>query len=467
MNLKEVSRGISHIEDMPVGEIIEILTNLPDFTITEKVDGAQILFGIDETGFYTSRETKGGTRIYNEADYGITFVSTYMRSTHKLLEQMLPVLKGAGLRSGDQVEAEVLYGQVPNVVPYSADTNYLIFLRTTEGTVNIDRLKQKLDSQAVSVSLVSPCTDDGKSITLREQTNNWKFARVPIIEKSYDIALISNHLSEIRRYLSLKDSFTMQPLSVILETPLNKIPDWVPAGAWKTTKEYLKERREEICNELDQAHIFPLKTVLLNNFVRETASAFGPPIEEGGWIEGVVLRSNTTGRMVKIVDKDVFGAIREMAWQKRNMLTERAKGIYEASSFMGRLMLDMATSIGHPELGTMQAKNYLRKAGKITEERVSSLAEGTDFDSVRLYWSSLLEIRHTDLERELDKYEKEEADLSGTGHHRNLVVAIKEKTKQTFAQAFQQINEFQEATLQAKTTGDLIKALAGKQLGEI
>jgi hypothetical protein len=204
MNLIEVSRGISHIEDIPVGEIIEILTNLSNFELTEKVDGAQILFGIDEHGFYTSRETKGGTRIYNEADYGISFSSTYMRSSHKLLEQMLPVLKGAGLRPGDQVEAEVLYGQVPNVVPYSADTNYLIFLRTTEGAVNIDRLKQKLDGQAVSVTLESPYTDDGKSITLKEMTNVWKFARVPLLEKKYDSELIRRYVFEMRRFLNIK-----------------------------------------------------------------------------------------------------------------------------------------------------------------------------------------------------------------------------------------------------------------------
>ncbi len=168
MKLTEVSNGISHIEDLPIKEFIEILTNFKQYNITEKVDGAQLLFGIDSVGFYTSRETKGGTRIYNEADYGITFASTYMRSSHKLLEQMLPYLKGAGLKSGDQVEAEVLYGELPNVVPYSADTNYLIFLRTTEGTVNIDRLQQKLDGQSVSVSLVSPFTDNGRTIEYLE-----------------------------------------------------------------------------------------------------------------------------------------------------------------------------------------------------------------------------------------------------------------------------------------------------------
>ena len=467
MKLVEVSRGISHIEDMPVGEIIEILTNLSNYSITEKVDGAQILFGIDDNGFYTSRETKGGERIYNEADYGITFASTYMRSAHKLLEQMLPALKGAGLRLGDQVEAEVLYGQVPNVVPYSADTNYLIFLRTTEGAVNIDRLKQKLDGQAVSVSLVSPFTDDGKTINLKEQINQWKFARVPIIERKYNRRLIEKHIVEINSYISKIDAVTMQPFKVILETPLNKIPEWVAPKDWKFMKEYLKEYREAVRVSLDNTYIPKLKNTLLDIFVRETASSFGPSVEDGGWIEGVVLRHNTTGKMIKLVDKDMFGTIRESAWKKRNMLTERAKSTTGATSFMGRLLLDMATSVGHPELGTMQAKNYLRKAGTITEERLTSLSAGADFNSIKSYWTSLLEIRHAELREDLDKYEKEETDLSGTNGQRVLVAAIKERTKQTFAQAFQQINEMEEATLQAKTTKDLITILVGKQLGEL
>ncbi len=457
MKLAEVSRGISHIEDMPVGEIIEILTNLSNFSITEKVDGAQILFGIDKLGFYTSRETKGGERIYNEADYGITFASTYMRSSHKLLEQMLPALKGAGLRPGDQVEAEVLYGQVPNVVPYSADTNYLIFLRTTEGAVNIDRLKQKLDGQVVSVSLVSPFTDDGRNITLREHTNQWKFARVPIIEQNYDSRLVNRRIAELSRYLSTTDAFTLQPLQVVLETPLNKIPSWVADGTWKHVKEYLKERREDIRTDLDKEHILPLKDVLLNNFVRKTASAFGPSLREGGWIEGVVLRHNTTGKMVKLVDKDVFGTLREAAWEKRNMLVERAKSTSGASSFMGRLYLDLATSIGHPELGTMQAKNYLRKAGTITEERLNTLSNGVDFKTVQRYWNSLLEIRHADLEVDLDKYAKEAFETT----------AIKERTLQTFATSFEKISSLQEATIQAKEVEDLVVALVGKQLGEL
>ena len=462
MKILEVSNGIPHIEDLPIAEFLEVVSNLPNFQITEKVDGSQILFGIDEQGFYTSRETKGGKRIYNEEDYGITFSSTYMRSTHKLLEQVLPLLKGAGLRPGDQVEAEVLYGELPNVVPYSADTNYLIFLRTTEGTVNIDRLKQKLDGQSVSVSLVSPFTSNGKTIELREDINTWKFARVPVIENKLPKA----KNIQIEKFLSTKDIFSGQSYRVILETPLNKIPNWVKPGTWKTVKEYIKEHKEVIQQLLLDNHVLPLKETLLNKLVRNTSSAFGPTISEGGWIEGVVLRHVDTGRMVKLVDKDVFGSIREQAWAHRNKLTESAKSIDGNHSFLAGIYVAMATALGHPTLGTMQAKNYLRKSGKITEEIVTNLSADINFIEVRDYWLGLLEYKENQLQEELSKYEKETSNIS-ENVQRQLGDAVKKRTLETFAQTFQKMYELKEATIQTKCAADLITILVGKQLSEI
>jgi len=461
MIINEISKGIAHIEDLSYKDIINVVINLPDYQITEKVDGAQILFGIDENGFYTSRETKGGDRIYNEADYGIEFSSTYKRSAHKLLEQVLPVLKGAGLRSGDQVEAEVLYGHVPNVVPYSADTNYLIFLRTTEGTVNIDRLKQKLDGQSVSVSLVTPFTDDGRNIGLQEQINHWKFARVPIIEKNYEFHLVKDSATKMAKFLNVKDTLTGQTYLTLSETPLNKIPKWIEPSSWKEIKEHIKESKELIRVVIETEHIPYLKEALLNGLVRNTPSSFGPTLEEGGWIEGVVLRHRATGKMVKLVDKDVFGTVREAAWEKRNMLTERARSIAGSNSFLGKLYLDMATSIGHPELGTMQAKSYLRKAGTITEERLDTLSAGVDIDTVRSYWLSLLDIREEDLGRDLDKY------VEDTAAKNPLEEAIRQRTLQTFASIFEKIGNIREDTEIATDINDLLIILVGKQLGEI
>jgi len=456
MIINEISKGITHIEDLSVKEFLNTLKNISEYEITEKVDGSQILFGIDGNGFYTSRETKGGTRIYAAEDYGVSFQTTYMRSAHALLEHALPQLKSAGLRRGDQVEAEVLYGELPNVVPYSGDTNYLIFLRTTEGTVNIDRLKQKLDEQSLSISLVSPFTDDGMSINLREETNTWVFSRAPLLENKLSPNLLSPYISKIEKILNKKDPVTQQPIGVLLETPLNRIPLWLN-GEWKEIKEYIKREREYSYIPMLETHIKHIKEILLNHLVRNIKSGFGPLVEDGGWIEGVVLRHKTTGKMVKLVDKEVFGTIREAAWKKRNSITEKAKGVNSCSSFMGRVLLDMATALGHPELGTMQAKNYLRKAGTITEDRIDALSVDTDFESVKSYWVSLLNIRESDLSRELDKYARDV----------NEPRVIRQRTLETFALTFERIRNLRDNTLKAASIDGLFIALVGKQLGDI
>jgi len=465
MIINELSKGISHIEDLPIVEFLHTLSSLDEYDITEKLDGAQILFGIDENGFYTSRETKGGFRIYNEQDYGIKFQSTYMRSVHKLLEQVLPTLRKAGLNEGDQVEAEVLYGELPNVVPYSKDTNYLIFLRTTEGTVNIDRLKQKLDGYTLPISLLAPYTPDGRFIELREETNNWEFSRAPKIPFNFmdlapkDILNLDspgwdffNKRRDLHSYLTEYSGIQGMYNRAILKTPLNKCPDWCEPQDWKFIKSLVKEKREEINKVIQERHIPGIKSILLDHLVRNKKSAFGPLLEEGGWIEGVVLKHKVSGKMLKLVDKEVFGTIRENAWKERNLLTEAAKGVEGEHSFLGELHVSLARSLGHPELGTIQAKSYLRKIEILTEESI-------DFKEVRSYWLNILEQSENQLLLKLDKYEK--------GQEEETPRAIKERTLQTFASTFERIFSLQEHALQAKTSNDLVIALVGKHLGEI
>jgi hypothetical protein len=461
MIINEISRGITHIEDLPVAEFIHTLNNLHEYTFTEKLDGAQILFGIDENGFYTSRETKGGIRIYQQEDYGYGFSSTYMRSSHKLLEKALPYLQNAGLRLGDQIEAEVLYGELPNVVPYSKDTNYLVFLRTTEGVVNIDRLKKNLESQSLPITLLAPYTPDGKFIELHEETNNWKFSRVPKI--SIDLVTLNKNLKgKIANLVSyLKEHSGVLGMSnfALTKTALNKCPEWCEPQNWKTIKSLVKEKREEINKTIQEQHIPGIKKVLLYQMVRNQKSAFGPLYEEGGWIEGIVLRHNVTGRMIKLVDKNVFGVIRENAWKERNMLTEAAKSIDGKHSFLAEMNIALATSIGHPELGTIQAKNYLRRIGNIFD-----LLEDINFKEVRQFWINLLEQKENQLQKRLENYEKEKSSLEESEFTPMEHPAGRVRTLQTFATTFEKIFVLQEAAIQAKNNKDLVLALVGKYL---
>jgi hypothetical protein len=102
--------------------------------------------------------------------------------------------------------------------------------------------------------------------------------------------------------------------------------------------------------------------------------------------------------MVKVVDKSVFLAVKDFSWKVRNSIKENAKNPETANSFLGKMQVDMAMAIGHPLLGTLQAKSYLKKLGNTTEERIAALAEGIDLQSVKEYWYNLLENKRFELE---------------------------------------------------------------------
>jgi DNA-binding transcriptional MerR regulator len=461
MILTRKSKGIPHMEDLPYDEFIGNMAALRVFEATEKIDGSQILFGLDENGFYTSRESKGGVRIYNESDYEIKFSTTYMRSAHKLLESVLPEMKSAGLEVGDQVEVEVLFGALPNVVPYSEGKDYLIFLRTVQGKVNIDQLEQKLNGKSSLQYLLTPYTEDGKTIQMREECRTWDITRVPII--TFSITLkhqITSQIMELSTYMHNNSGYRNYTRHALEKLQLNKLPADVDLKNWKSDKIFIKDIKEEI--HASQLKIkLEIKEKLLNHFVRGRSSAFGPSVKDGGWIEGVVL-SCPNYQTYKLVDKDTFGIAREKAWAKRNDLTEGAKSIEGPHSFVGNLQISLARALGHPQLGTIQAKSYLRKIGLNTEERLSSLSIGTDLLEAKGCWIDILENQRTKLDQELDKYEKETINSSiCLGEWINI------RTLESFAQTFQKINELQEAAKSAKGNSDLIKALVGKQLNEI
>lgn len=318
--------SITHIEELEPTEFINTLRTIQDYRITEKVDGSQLLFGIDGKGFYTSRETKGGRRIYSVDDYENTFSNRYKRSAHILLERVLPVLRAAGLRPGDQVEAEVLYGAVPNVVPYSADTNYLIFLRTTKGSVNIDNLKQKLDGQTLSISLLSPYTDTGVDIQYRTETNVWRFDSVPEIQ--YDFSHIRyelNHCADsLEEWLQMPSGLHSGGTRYeVFSTKLNKIPQWFDNKNfnWRRSVPAIENVRHNI-REIVEIKMLEAKRLLIDEMVSGKPSRFG---RLDGWIEGVVLHNPETDHTVKLVDKNTFGKARLATWRQRIHLSKITK----------------------------------------------------------------------------------------------------------------------------------------------
>lgn len=476
--------GITHVEDLKIDQFIDALRNFEEYEVSEKIDGSNIQFGIDEGGFYTSREDKGGKRMHDVSDHPINFSTTFQRSAHAALEKVLPQMIDVGLARGDRVEAEVLFGKLPNAVPYSSEENEIILLRTIDGDVKIDALKNALVGETIYVAVDSPYTIDGKTIHMAEEEHKWTFAKTPSWEGN---ELIDDVVRErINRELDELDLYLKKPSGIwkfsnvdILGVPLNKRPEGIDPKDWSEIKERVKKKRVEVHKHVqgdsEDGHGYKLriKELLLNDLVRQIKSEFGPEIEDGGWIEGVVFKHKKTGAMFKVVDKDMFLTVKNFIWQVRSELAERPRSVNTLESFLGKLLVGLATSTGHPELGTMQAKRYLKKFGDTPEEIVQEITDGMDFSSLKGYWTNYINQQEKKLSLELDKYKDEKGDKKVTvdfgGKKREFHYddEVDKRTMQVFASVYKQLEAFKLGIKRARSSEDLLKLLVGRQLSEI
>jgi hypothetical protein len=474
-----VHEGITHVEDLPVDEMIAALRNFEQYEISEKVDGSNLWFGVDEIGFYTSRENKGSEElIRDESSYGIAFNTTFMRAAHVAISKVVPSLLKAGAMSvGDAVEVEVLFGRLPNTVTYSAETNRVIFLRPTKGNPDIDAIQNLTNGKRTRATLEAPYTLDGSTIKTTKEIFWWEFAKTPTVSGS---SITSNEkiTTELNAALDALESFMKGSSGIgeftnaqVISMPLNTRPEGLSVAEWKNTKVVVKEKRAEL-NELlyssDNRSGFKhkIKEILLTKLVRQTQSEFGPSIEDGGWIEGLVVRHPKTGDMFKIVDKDLFTAANKFVWQVRYDIGKPAASVSSAESFIGKMMIDLASTVGHPDLGTNQAKRYLSKHGTTPEEILTSLSANVDATEAKAELIVKLGRYKKQLEGLLNDYKREYKNLSLDIEDRKFEYNddVHSRTLQSFAELNSRIDDFTRDARNAKTTSDLIMLLVGKKL---
>lgn len=433
LSIETAGKGIAHIEDLKVDDFINTFRNFNHYDISEKVDGSNIHFGIDSQGFYTSREHAGGKRVYNLHDYPINFSTTFQRSAHVALSAKLPELIAAGLNETHRIEVEVLFGELPNVVPYSNNTNKIVFLRTIAGDMDINSLHKSLGT--VVVELPTPNTMDGKTIHIAAEQHTWEFTATPTYPSKHVLpddvfAKINKRLDDLVEYLltSLHKEEQLQQIAIA--------------------------KRD-------------VKEILLNTIVRQAKSEFG---DDDGWVEGVVCRHTHTGKQFKVVDKDIFIAAKNFLWEVRDKLNEKPRSLNKIESFVGKFLTGLAESIGHPILGTIQAKRYLKKLGNDNAEIVDKLSSSIDFEQVKLHWIDFVKQQESLLINELHRYKETRNAKAITIELGNQVRTfgyngeVDKRTLQVFSSLFQLLEKFKQGTSAATSAEDLIMLLIGDKL---
>ena len=474
------SSNIDYIEDMAIEHFLSSLRNYEIFEVSEKIDGSHIWFGIDEHGFFVSRESKGEERYRDVEDYPFRFNTTYIRSAHLALEKVLPIMVKQGLSEGDIIQAEVLFGNIPNIIKYSEDKNEIVLLEVVEGDVDLDKLANSLEDVNVDVELPVPYTTDGKQILIEEAIHEWVFVKNP--SYSLDTVLNVEFFKELDEELDKIEDFLHEKSGIgnfnnleVLTLPLIKRPSSVPVGEWNSIKNKIKDKRKEL-NELlygDDGYVSNVKQMLLQELVHNVASHFGPAVEDGGWIEGVVLKNKKTGKKVKLVDKDLFNEARKFLWGVRNKLKEKPRSLKNVTSLLGKTLVGYASALGHPELGTAQATRYLKKFGNSSEEITKNIVDGINFESTKKYLINFLSRQEKMLDTMRDYYIRSKDNLKKTVNTGSISLSlaydkdIDLKTLQVFADMYELLAYIKSEVIKAKTPEELLYILVGEKLEKI
>lgn len=479
-----LKEGIDHIESLPLDKFINAIENLENFIATEKLDGANLVFGIDSQGkLYTSREAKGKSkRYYSAEDYEINAANSGFASAHAALTELTPQLKKI-LDTGDAVEVEILFGRQPNAIVYGS--SYIAFLKILPGDnkqhpdqSKIKQLTELMKDKTVTVSTKHVTTDDGIELLTKEIPHKWKFTSTSYIDSHHFIKVdVKDEIKELKQFLKQKNDIGNLNLTNmdIIGIKLTSVP--------KTIRPEVKDERQRLSDEVTNKFKLPIKEKFLNTVLRTLAPALRDieieEHEETG-VEGVVLLNPDTLEQIKIVDKDVFTIINQFNYAIRNEIKNTSRGrqrfenvtLGRDTDIFGGMLQKIADIIGISGLGEyVSIKRILKKyIGNTHEETLENLIHDfriQDVENLRPKIALEIENGIQNLDDGLEKYKQEWDQYVlklKDGREIRYTNEIHKRTLIYFAEIRKEMRDLLADINKSKTIADIVVALYGKQL---
>lgn len=472
-----ILEGITHIEDLSTDKFIDTVEKLKDKIVTEKMDGANLWFGVDEKGLYTSREgkNKNQPRFYSVEDYPIVANYNGFRAAHLAFESVKDIIEDV-LSVGDSVETEILFGKQPNTVTYGASgMNYIVILRGI--SVNDDKvakLTKRLDDRVVEVESIIVSSDDGDTLKKDEEEVAWKFTDVKPIDSSKIISNDAlNLLSDMKAFLKKKNEKFPMTNGEVASVKLGSIS--------KDERDAMKSEREAVLATLMNDYKLPIKEILLNKYVRSVKprlqSSELDSSEDIG-MEGVVLRDKDSDDQVKLVDKDVFTAINKFNNQVRSSVSglvrtdDQDAPIELRGGAFGQAKIRIAQLLGLKELAVSSTSKktlakFKKESFESTAEALASSVNIASLESIKIKISAILENSLEDIDDILVKFKNDASSYKlklKTGKEIGISPEVMKRNLTAFAETKRDIHEINKAVKNASSPSELIIALYGRTI---
>ena len=477
-----LGEGITHIEDASVEEVVQTIEDMATMIVSEKLDGANMWFGVDEKGkLYTARGgAKSETgRIRKPSGWfaalggSNSFAGNGFASAHQALFSKRKEVE-AILESGEIVEVEVLFGTTPNAVAYDGK-NYMAFLRVVEGPhERIKQLQTALEGKKVVVNSDLNTTTDGIKIAKEKHAVEWNFSSVAFID-SFKLKKINvkQELDKLKAYIRMPaDGFPEFNNCEMLTLPVTMVP--------KARRDAFKKARKKVEKKTLEGFKLPIKEKLLDQFVRKLGPKLGKSAEEGGWIEGVVILDPRTQRLLKIVDKDMFTTVNQFNWETRAAISANVAGSNQLNpSLMGRYFIGLGKIFGIPNLFIpAQTGRILKKLGgkssKDTLQRLKAeLPKGQEVAKYKAPVVRLASKSIKDLDKMLKDYkrdrDKKKLEVQAGTIKKTFVIDedINERTLSTFAGVRARLVTEIEDLKRAQSLGELLAVMLHNKLRKV
>lgn len=481
--LKEDAYGIAHLEDLPIEQFLRMLKELPKLRCVQKLDGANLVAGVDVQGrFYTSREQKGGKRFYKITDFPKRPAYDGFKTAHAALEQAKDAFCKI-VKPGAAISCEVIYGEQPNTVIYGKNgLSYVAFLEpvpgddpTRELNYGIAKLlTDALKDTQISTNIEAADTTDGITFVKSPKPMRWGFTRSDVVPPE-DIARVDfqDNLSSLEKFL---------------EQPSGGAED---VGIEMTNYEVIKDKSQKLSDvrkalneKVRTEYMLPIKEKFLTKLVyKQKPSLHSGRSDDSGFIgiEGLIFTDKNTSERFKIVDRDDFTAVNKFFYQVRNRIVGRITTSNEELSLesrggiIGEAKIRCMRLFSIPDLEMPgQAKRALQPfVGDDREETLKNLKETVkelSFQAIKRKMSAIMTNCMSDIEDELDEFKSGfdslELELKN-GRKVKYTPEIKRRTLMTFAESFKSVNEALRSIRSADSFGALFEYFLKDTLDEM
>lgn len=472
--------SIAHLEDLDLPKFIEAVSSIARMQATEKLDGAQLWFGLDEQGrLYTSRagKQKSAENFYSPDDYPYFAANNGFRAALAALKSKEAEIKTI-LKPGDTVEVEVLFGRQPNAVVYGAGgKNYIAFLRGVEGTqdVLVDQLAQRLSNQLAKVNVKVVDTVDGENLSLEARDFVFQFVSAQKIDAAVLRGInVTKQLAALEKFLKQRADLEGAKVTnfEVLTSSLGSFDKGVRPAA--------KDLRAQLQAQVLTDFKLPIKKELLSKFVHQAKSPLAATdltADENIGIEGVVLKVPGSDEQVKIVDKDLFTTINQFNHAVRNSIntavktTDMSAPEESRGGLLGELKILIADLLGNKELARTQGakKIFSSLKGKTPEDTLRNvtkeLAGGDDYRGTQRKVLALIDATKEKLATRLKDFKANKDNFQlklKSGKSIGLSPEVIRRTLVTFAESKRDLDELGEKVKGAKTLLQLAAVLYGR-----